>query len=251
MIPVRAALLALVVAGCSAQAPAEQPEKIQILTALPLFWGEGGPTDIVQGGAGRSPVLAALDDRYAVKPIDFADSAALSAAPLLVLAQPMALRPEELVAIDDWVRGGGRALIFADPALIWPTELAASDPRRAPPSSLLGPLLTHWQLQLGGPAGRDDGAVAARVDQRLVMLAAPGYWAALGGNCAARDRALIATCQIGKGRAILVADADMLDSRLWTQSGAENRAVIVALVDQLRAAPESAGASVTEVSAGK
>lgn len=149
------------------------------------MWGEGDPADILAGRAARAPVLAGLK----VRALDRLDAATLDRSPLIV-AQPRAMAPEELVALDGWVRNGGRALIFADPQLDWPSRYALGDPRRAPPVTLLDPLLTHWGITLDLAA---DGV---------------GRWRA--PSCTAVS-AITIDCAIGKGRARLIADADLLN----------------------------------------
>src|SRR3546814_13026787 len=59
----------------------------------------------------------------AITPADVLSEDALAGADLLILAQPRALNPVELLVVDEWVRAGGRALLFADPALHWAGEL--------------------------------------------------------------------------------------------------------------------------------
>jgi ABC-type uncharacterized transport system involved in gliding motility auxiliary subunit len=230
--------LALFMASCgtggSDHALKAAPPAVQIMTALPLFWGEGGPADIIQGASARAPVIAALEAQFKVAAIDVADAPTLSAAPLLILAQPTALRPEELVAIDNWVRGGGQALIFADPALMWPSTFPIADPRHPPVQSLLGPLLAHWGLSLGAPERGQTIVRVATMNGKPVSLAGAGRWSSTG-PCQIENDALTATCRIGQGRVLLVADADMFDARLWAESGVDNRAVIVSLLTQLNA----------------
>src|SRR3546814_11525492 len=72
---------------------------------------------------------------------------ALAGADLLILAQPRALTPVELLVVDEGVRAGGRALLFADPALHWAGELPPHLPR-PPRTSLIRPLLSHSGLEL-------------------------------------------------------------------------------------------------------
>jgi hypothetical protein len=233
---VRFLLPAFLLFGCSGASEAEERPPIHVMTALPLFWGEGTPVDIIQGEQGRSPLLVALDAHYTVIAIDIASDAALARASTLVLAQPTALRPEELVAIDDWVRSGGRVLVFADPSLAWPSDLPMGDKRRPPPQSLLVPLLTHWGLTLEAPEANTVSIVKDRIDGRPVAFALPGTWEAKTRDCKLSDKGVVARCSIGKGEAVLVADADLLDARLWNQSGIDNRAAIVGLIDDLRVA---------------
>lgn len=165
------------------------------------MWGEGDPSDILSGKAKRSAVLEGLD----VRAIDTVSLATLGP-DILVVAQPRALAPAELVALDTWVRNGGRVAIFADPRLDWPSRYPIGDPRRAPPVTLLDPLFAHWGVRL------DLGEGSRGVWQR--------------GRCTAVD-AITIDCRIGTGRALMVADADVLDPR--NDGGEALRRLIVAL----------------------
>ena len=82
---------------------------------------------------------------------DAIDSEALADADLALLIQPRALPPQALVALDGYVRGGGRLLLFADPQLEWPSRHGLGDPRGPVRSTLISPLLAHWGLELIDP----------------------------------------------------------------------------------------------------
>lgn len=189
---------------------AGRPGRIGLMSALPLFWAEGATPG---KGSARAPLI----DLLPARPVDHIDAASLRGVDALVLAQPRLLQPAELVAFDDWVRRGGRAVIFADPLLVWPSELPLGDPRRAPLTSLLDPLLTHWGLILA-PAAQGAGGVDRRMlsTGHILMLAGASRFLPAGKTaCVLEDNGLMALCRIGKGRVRLVADADLLDERLW------------------------------------
>ena len=173
-------------------------------------------------------------DGFAVRPIDTVSAATLGH-DVLVMAQPRLLSPDELVALDAWVRGGGRVLIFADPNLAWPSLYPLGDRRRAPPITLLDPLLRHWGLTL--EAG-DTVPARHDLDGFGVATVAAGHWRT-PQDCTSPEP-VVADCRIGKGRAILVADADMLDMRLVEETQAENRQWFQSTIDALSGrAPES------------
>lgn len=171
-----------------------------------------------------------------------ATSAALGTASLLLVAQPRPPGPAALVAIDGWVRGGGRTLILTDPALRWPSDLAWGDPRRAPIDDGLGPLLLHWGLELEPPRG-GKALIVRGVEGRRLHIAAPGRFIKRGGVCAVMHGGLMADCPIGQGRALLFADADLLHDLLWIGPGAagatragrlaDNAAFIIDQIDKL------------------
>ena len=56
-----------------------------------------------------------------------------------------------LVELDQWVRGGGRLLLLADPMLEWPSERPLGDRLRPPPAFADTGLLAHWGLRLERP----------------------------------------------------------------------------------------------------
>ena len=93
-----------------------------------------------------------LRERYTLKPIDLPSQ--LPKGAVLLAAQPRALPAEELVALDAWVRGGGRLLLLADPMLEWPSERALGDRLRPPVSFADTGLLAHWGLRLDAPDQR-------------------------------------------------------------------------------------------------
>ena len=70
------------------------------------------------------------------------------------MAQPNAQTAENLVALDAWVRRGGRVLLLADPLLEWPNQRALGDPLRPPVMFADTGLLGHWGLRLDTPDRR-------------------------------------------------------------------------------------------------
>ena len=212
--------------GRTGSNPAVQKPPLLLMTTLPIVWGETGPFDPQSRPAAA---YRALQDEYAVRPIDYLDPRTLSQGRLLLLAQPRALEPRELVAVDAWVRHGGRVLILADPDLLWPSRLPPGDVRRPPRVSRLAPLLLHWGLALEpGPERRlVVEPVRDRNLVRRLALASPGRFVALGNSCRLARREFLATCMIGRGQAWLVADADLLHDEMWVAPiprGAERHA---------------------------
>jgi len=194
----------LLLAACRAEAPAAPADKPELflLTALPLVWNERFGLD--QPG---SPALAALGQNYRVKPIDLPSQ--LPEGALLLAAQPRALPAEELVALDAWVRRGGRLVLLADPTLEWESELPLGDPRRPPMAFPDTGLLRHWGLRLDAPDER--GPQQLNLAGKTVLTGSPGNLARIGGGCAVDARGLSARCRIGEGQARVVADADFLN----------------------------------------
>ncbi|TVV72150.1 hypothetical protein [Sphingomonas solaris] len=193
---------------------------VMLLTGLPILWGEGG----VAGALASSPSLGArrLADEFRLIPIDVATPATLAQAPLLLAAQPRALAPAETAAIDRWVRMGGRAVVLADPDLRWPSDLPPGDPRRPPREMALGPLLAGWGMSIGrgrGGLATIDVATGGGGMRRIVSDA-PGIVRS-GPGCRAIAGGHGATCRIGRGQAVVLADADLLDDRLWVGMGAD------------------------------
>jgi hypothetical protein len=182
------------------RAPSERPTLL-LLTSLPLVF----PEQFALEGGG-SPALQALASRYKVAPISVASPAELAKGRLLLMAHPLAQPAEDLVALDEWVRRGGRLLLLADPMLEWPSQRPLGDPLRPPAMFMDTGLLAHWGLGLESPAAR--GRKPARLGGYEVVTDSPG---ALSGQCAVSADRLVAHCRIGKGRATVVADADLLD----------------------------------------
>lgn len=184
--------------------PASERPVLMLLTGLPLMFGDEFSLD----GNG-SPALAALQKRYRVKPISTGSAAEIKGAQMLLMAQPSAQRAEDLVAIDQWVRSGGRALVLADPALNWPSERQLGDPLRPPPMFADTGLLAHWGLRLDAPDV--DGPQQLRLGRGEILTGSPGTLIATAPACEVEPSGLVARCRIGRGRATIIADADFLD----------------------------------------
>jgi hypothetical protein len=190
--------------------PAGARPPLLLLTSLPLVFGE----DFSLQGNG-SPALKALQTRYRVVPIGVADPAELAKGRLLLMAQPLAQPAEDLVALDRWVRGGGRVLLLADPALEWPSHRPLGDLLRPPSMFMDTGLLAHWELRLDAPD--EPGPRMEKLGGFDVVTDSPGQ---LFGRCAVGASRLVAHCALGTGKATVVADADLLDT---PQLGAKAR----------------------------
>lgn len=191
-----------------------------LLTSLPLVFGE----DFSLEGGG-SPALTALRGRFLVVPISVTNEPELAKGRLLLMAHPQAQAPEDLVSLDQWVRAGGRVMLLADPMLEWPSKRPLGDPLRPAPMFMDTGLLQHWGLRLEAPAAR--GPQLRKLADHDVLTVSPG---ALSGTCAISGDRLVARCEIGKGRATVVADADLLDTSELGSGASQN---LSAVLDEL------------------
>ena len=195
-----------------------------LLTTLPIVFPEGftlkGP---------KSPVLERLEEDFRVYPISVASRDALRGHKLLLMAQPQAQPADVLVQLDQWVRTGGNVLLLADPALEWLSERPFGDPLRPPPAFADTGLLAHWGLRLYAPAA--FGSQGVRVDGKHIRTAAPGRLKATSSACKVDGGGLQARCQIGRGTAVVIADADFLDSDRF---GSSNLDLLMSELDTLK-----------------
>lgn len=212
-----------------------QSGNVAILTSLPLFAPE---TLSIEDAIGANAGLYAphpLGDhwRLSLSPTVFDDPlAALAAKPdLLILAQARPLSPLHLAEFDTWVRQGGKALIFADPALFWPSIFPIGDKRRPEGATLLSPLFRHWGLEQRIDDDQPEGAWSLKGHAPEIVVVQSGYFINLDdqeADCQLGYQAMVAQCTIGKGKAILVADADMLQADFYSDIPSENSNILPA-----------------------
>lgn len=217
VLPALALLMALVGGGLFWQYNARQSGAVQqplgLFTSLPILWAEhGNLRDVLTEPVDAHWAKAVLAQHGKVVALDTLSG--LSRFDRLIIAQPRPLMPEENVALDGWVRAGGKALVFADPMLTQDSAFALGDKRRPQDVVLISPILGRWGLEL-----RFDDAQAAGLRENAgegVPVNLPGQFASRTGGVDARctigPEGLIARCRIGKGRVLLVADAAVLES---------------------------------------
>lgn len=191
-----AALGALLLGSCGQAGDIENKPTLKLLTTLPIQFA---PRFSLDGG---SNLYRTLDDRYEVEAIAATDPASLGEGDLLFMAHALPQTPENLVFLDQWVRGGGKVLLIADPRLDWDVGLPLGSPMAPPYYFGDTGLLGHWGLRLDGPY--DDTEISG------FKVSGPGRLEATGEGCAIEHDGLVARCTIGKGRAVVLADADLL-----------------------------------------
>lgn len=198
-----------------AEAPAQAP--VGLFTTLPILWNEA--EDVA--GLLNDPepphwARAGIARRGAIVPLD-ALAGPQGFGPLdrlgrLVIAQPRPLSPDENVALDAWVRGGGRLLLIVDPALTEESRYALGDPRRPQGLVLLSPILRRWGLDLQFDEVQPPGEREAKVLGIALPVNLPGRFAISGnGACRLGEQGLAVTCAVGKGRVVALADAAVLE----------------------------------------
>ncbi|MBA3526888.1 MAG: hypothetical protein H0T82_08225 [Sphingomonas sp.] len=184
--------------------PAGERPELMLLTTLPIVFADELTLD-----APASATLEALQSRYRVVPISVTAAYELGKRKLLLMAQPQAQPAEALVELDAWVRAGGRVLLLADPALEWASDRPLGDLLRPPLAFADTGLLGHWGLRLDGPNGR--GPASRTIDGREVRTVSAGALTATKPACATVAQGLVARCRLGKGKAVVIADADLLN----------------------------------------
>lgn len=218
-------LLAATLSACQAdsRAPSQavRPE-LGLLTSLPIAFGESFALD-----QPASPLLQELEESFSVRPVDGPEQ--LPPGGLLLAAQPQAMTAERLVALDKWVRDGGRLVLLADPSLGFESMRPLGDRFRPPLRYPDTGLLANWGLALAEQADNRLEAVETDLGRGIRLTASGlGSLTRAGGDCTLSPTRVVARCRIGRGYATVVADADLAMS-----PRAEDRAVVVALLREL------------------
>lgn len=218
---------AMALAGCGQarndQAVANPNSQIGLYTSLPIVWNENQRVaDLLASDAPTHWLLPALRSHGRLVPLDSlagpsAKSSDSGVLPLpgdaiLILAQPRPLSPQENVALDNWVRGGGRVLLFADPMLTEHSIYPLGDARRPQDVALLSPILARWGLELEFDEAQPRGGRLMAVNGTDVPVNLSGQFRVTGPGCDTQAGGLLAMCGIGKGQVVALADAALLES---------------------------------------
>ena len=203
--------------GCVSTSESSTPT-IALFTSLPIVWPERQDfRGLIASDAPPHWALAALRRYGPVQPLDTLVRAnarpAMASGSLLVMAQPRPLSPQENVALDNWVRGGGHVLLFADPMLTAESLFALGDKRRPQDVLMLSPILTRWGLELRFDEDQPAGERAMDWNGAKLPVNLPGHFALLGESrmCRLLAEGFAARCTIGKGQVLALADAALLE----------------------------------------
>lgn len=226
-----AALLATGLAGCGSQdaQPGNAPrtgEELGLMTSLPLYWPLGAEMSDLAGGSAPVPwQRTVLEERYALVPLDTLspipgltaddpDSDPLAGITRLAVIQPRGLAPADNVALDDWVRGGGRLLIVLDPVLTGDYDLPLGDPRRPSDTALIPPVLARWGLAIVFDEAQASARREVSLGKGAIALQLAGEVRLLKGaqqTCTRIAQGAGARCRIGKGHVTVLADAAVFE----------------------------------------
>ena len=195
-------------------------EPLGLMTTLPIYWPEASsPGELLQGNAETHWARTALESRYELEPLDTLDAeGGLDSLKLLLLAQPRALSPQENVALDEWVRGGGRLLLFADPFLTGHYHFHIGDRRRPQDVALLSPILARWGLELIFDEEQEDAARQVNFGGTTLPVQLAGQFLLrppagdAEASCELMADGLGAECAIGEGHVLVIADAAVLEA---------------------------------------
>lgn len=224
--------------------PAAAPAPLGLMTSLPLYWPLGaGLEDIAAGTAPAPWQRAAIEARYALVPLDTLspipalspdqpDSDPLAQLDRLAVIQPRGLSPADNVALDAWVREGGRLLLALDPALTGEYDLPLGDPRRPTDSALIPPVVARWGLAVSFDEAQPVAVARQALAGAALPLALPGQITAQGGDCTVLAQGAAARCRVGKGQVTLIADAALFEHpELAGKGGADLLALLVTALE--------------------
>ncbi len=188
--------------------------RLALMGTIPIYWGEAETfDDHINGEAHQHWARAELERGFDLQPLDFLSAENLDGQQFLLMAQPRGLAAQENVALDNWVRVGGRLLLFADPVMTGHSQFPFGDRRRPQDIALLSPILSHWGLELHFDEGQQPGprvvehfAVPLPVNQAGRLVAVDGRF-----ECTVSAAGIIAHCALGTGEVLILADAALLD----------------------------------------
>lgn len=192
-----------------------------LLTSLPIYWGEPAQMgDLLQPGGEPHWVRARLEEDYHLVPLDLlgtgsgAQEEELAKLDRLLVAQPRALTAADNVALDRWVRAGGRLLLVLDPMMTEHSAYAVGDARRFNDVALVPPVLARWGLAM---RHSEDG-MAREIIFEGVPIPVADYGtlritgsSSGGARCTLKAADVVAHCRLGAGEMLVIADAAFLN----------------------------------------
>jgi len=225
--------LAAWLAGCGADsapanhAPESERTELGLMTSLPLYWPLGAELSEIASGAAPAPwQRAVLEERHGLVLLDTlspiaglgegdAESDPLAGLTRIAVIQPRGLSPSDNVALDDWVRGGGRLLLVLDPLLTGDYDLPLGDPRRPSDVALIPPVVARWGLSITFDEDQTEHPRRVRLGKGTsipVFLAGTiEVDAASARRCALAAEGIAVRCRVGRGRVTLLADAAVFE----------------------------------------
>jgi ABC-type uncharacterized transport system involved in gliding motility auxiliary subunit len=141
---------------------------VGIITSLPMEFGPGGMQAAMQGQAQPYLTYQELAQTYQTQMLPPTFNAIPKDMNVLMIAHPAELNDTQLMAIDQFVLRGGRALVFVDPV----SELAQQaggnpyQPAPSPQSSNLPKLFQAWGIGFNPAKVIADRTLAQRVQTR-------------------------------------------------------------------------------------
>lgn len=198
-------------------------QPLGLMTSLPIYWPEGADmSDIVSGRVEAPWMRQELEQRFTLQPIDtlspdgeLSDAASpLAGMDNLLIVQPRGFSPADNVALDDWVRAGGHALIAVDPMLTGHYDVSIMDPRHPVVSALIPNVFAHWGLEVHFSENQPlSGREVDLDDTPLPVLMAGWFVLADEGQkqCQLKAEGTVAECSIGQGHVTLLADAAIFE----------------------------------------
>ena len=208
-----------------------------LVTSLPIYWAEGDDFSAMLRPDAELPwVRQQLERKFELVPVDrispaddgTPDLAAGQSRQIddLLIVQPRGLSPADNVAIDRFVRDGGRLLIVIDPMLAGHYETPIGDPRHPSVVGLVPPLFARWGLAMDEREGEEAGQYLIPTPIGEVPVINAGQLRAVAndpadGQCAIGEGGLIARCAVGAGRATVMADATIFEIAQGNDAQAE------------------------------
>lgn len=199
---------------------------IGLMTSLPLYWPAGAELhEIASGSVAKPWQRVAIEQHFDIVPLDTLspipglapgdpETDPLADLDHLAIIQPRGLSPADNVALDQWVRGGGKLLLVLDPLLTGEYDFPLGDPRRPVDAALIPPVVARWGLSVNLNETQDATPILVAYPGGFLvrsMAGEIGIAQSAASQCEVFAEGIMAQCRIGEGQITLVADAAVFE----------------------------------------